>query len=582
MARAERNAAQTRTAELEREVERLKDEVDANGLSWKEIAEAESMQRAQACAELGTAKAELERLKGEFATHRCRTCGAGWRLNPADPKHYPPPHPFAGETFTLFATTSCPACEGNTVAACEVLPGWYAEVERLKAEMASVSAELDLPPTIRPAEGEIRRMLDGWKAALAEVERLRGKLVLADGRDAGEWRAETQRLSAELEQLKQAFALVDLERGQLEYRLTEPIEGISPGPVYTLADVDRIEVARGRPYERLRATVAEVERLRAELQGSDSGMTVALREVVERQRDACAKRAFAENENACAVCRGNVALRVASTPLVTEREVQRHAECIGNEVHQLHAQLAVSIASANKWRRRASSAEGEVERLSCEAAAKELSYWRLETEEERAARLQNFEAAHRANCFAVDSVEHVHAAARAEVQRLSSVHAAACRAADPKPTPPVDVPNLTRPTPPERPRAKHVEQPMPVGNGREVFRTAIAECPSESLREALKAREAIGIERYGTTLRTHNGRDAVRDLLEELADAYVYATQAGMEAGEPPPDHLLRAVRWALVEAWRSLEEHEYCRQPRAHEASPTVVEFVGLTGGAS
>lgn len=156
-----------------------------------------------------------------------------------------------------------------------------------------------------------------------------------------------------------------------------------------------------------------------------------------------------------------------------------------------------------------------------------------------------------------------------------AAHWLSTRAADPKPTPPVDVPNIGQPdlgwgevchdceelTCECSERNRHVEQPMPTGNGVEVFRVAIADCPSVSLAEALKAREAIGIERYGTTLRTHNGRDVVRDLREELADAYVYATQAGMEAGEPPPDHLLSSVHWALVEAWRALEEHERRRR---------------------
>lgn len=58
-----------------------------------------------------------------------------------------------------------------------------ADVERerdtLKAECASISAEFDLPPAIRPAEGEIRRMRKGWKDALAEVERLKAELAQA-------------------------------------------------------------------------------------------------------------------------------------------------------------------------------------------------------------------------------------------------------------------------------------------------------------------------------------------------------------------------------------------------------------------
>ncbi len=42
-------------------------------------------------------------------------------------------------------------------------------------------------------------------------------------------------------------------------RLTSEVPGLSPGPAYTAADVDAIERHRGRPYERLRATVAKAD-----------------------------------------------------------------------------------------------------------------------------------------------------------------------------------------------------------------------------------------------------------------------------------------------------------------------------------
>jgi hypothetical protein len=42
-------------------------------------------------------------------------------------------------------------------------------------------------------------------------------------------------------------------------------------------------------------------------------------------------------------------------------------------------------------------------------------------------------------------------------------------------------------------------------------------------------RSRIGLERYGTTLKTNNGRDALIDVYEELLDAYVYAVQHLME-----------------------------------------------------
>lgn len=41
----------------------------------------------------------------------------------------------------------------------------------------------------------------------------------------------------------------------------------------------------------------------------------------------------------------------------------------------------------------------------------------------------------------------------------------------------------------------------------------------------LRTRKQLGIERYGTALQAHNGRDALRDLYEELLDACIYVKQ---------------------------------------------------------
>jgi hypothetical protein len=45
----------------------------------------------------------------------------------------------------------------------------------------------------------------------------------------------------------------------------------------------------------------------------------------------------------------------------------------------------------------------------------------------------------------------------------------------------------------------------------------------------IAAREALGVSRYGTPLQAFNGRDALRDILEELLDASVYVKQAMVE-----------------------------------------------------
>jgi hypothetical protein len=47
----------------------------------------------------------------------------------------------------------------------------------------------------------------------------------------------------------------------------------------------------------------------------------------------------------------------------------------------------------------------------------------------------------------------------------------------------------------------------------------------------MAARREVGIERYGTPLQPHNGRDALRDLYEELLDAVAYTRQLIEERG---------------------------------------------------
>jgi hypothetical protein len=41
----------------------------------------------------------------------------------------------------------------------------------------------------------------------------------------------------------------------------------------------------------------------------------------------------------------------------------------------------------------------------------------------------------------------------------------------------------------------------------------------------VEARKAFGLKKYGTLLQAHNGRDALRDLYDELLDAIVYVRQ---------------------------------------------------------
>lgn len=60
----------------------------------------------------------------------------------------------------------------------------------------------------------------------------------------------------------------------------------------------------------------------------------------------------------------------------------------------------------------------------------------------------------------------------------------------------------------------------------------------------LQARTAAGIVTYGTPLQTHNGRNALRDLYEELVDALQYSKQVDLEG---PHSFPYSSVYWEVM-----------------------------------
>ena len=74
-------------------------------------------------------------------------------------------------------------------------------------------------------------------------------------------------------------------------------------------------------------------------------------------------------------------------------------------------------------------------------------------------------------------------------------------------------------------RARPGDQPLPVPNdGPDIQSLVVAD---------LLARRHLGIERYGTPLQPGNGRDALRDLYEELVDSVCYLKQLLVERDTP-------------------------------------------------
>lgn len=67
-----------------------------------------------------------------------------------------------------------------------------------------------------------------------------------------------------------------------------------------------------------------------------------------------------------------------------------------------------------------------------------------------------------------------------------------------------------------------IEQPAPQNSDKSVEVYA-------ELMNHFAQRKVKGLEAYGTTLKTHNGRDALRDALDEATDLCMYLMQAIME-----------------------------------------------------
>jgi len=70
-------------------------------------------------------------------------------------------------------------------------------------------------------------------------------------------------------------------------------------------------------------------------------------------------------------------------------------------------------------------------------------------------------------------------------------------------------------------------QPMPKPGSTNVTPRAREDFPRR-----LDARERKGVETYGTTLQTFNGRDATEDTLDELIDAYQYVVQIKIQTAQ--------------------------------------------------
>lgn len=77
------------------------------------------------------------------------------------------------------------------------------------------------------------------------------------------------------------------------------------------------------------------------------------------------------------------------------------------------------------------------------------------------------------------------------------------------------------------PKLREGDQQLPVPNKE-------PDIQSQVIKDIVERRE-VGIQRYGTALQPHNGRDALRDAYEEAIDLAMYLKQLIVERDSPPP-----------------------------------------------
>lgn len=136
------------------------------------------------------------------------------------------------------------------------------------------------------------------------------------------------------------------------------------------------------------------------------------------------------------------------------------------------------------------------------------------------------------------------------------------------------------------------EQPMPRPNSAPSVQAAV--------RADLEVREQVGVERYGTPLQPHNGRDALRDAYEEALDLACYLRQALIERDGAPStsqplafvaslESIVRLKQWSSEDwSWRCSVGSNYvvesCKYDHAadsrDDATRQAVEHLGGVHG--
>lgn len=121
--------------------------------------------------------------------------------------------------------------------------------------------------------------------------------------------------------------------------------------------------------------------------------------------------------------------------------------------------------------------------------------------------------------------------------------------------------------------AKIVDQPPPVQNDRASIQDLVI--------ADMEERKRIGMQRYGTLLKPHNGRDALVDLYQEILNAAQYVRQEIEERNdhaaaerEKVVEYLDRVGFHGLAQDIRDCRHHDTIPAPPSEDMEPERLEF--------
>lgn len=99
-------------------------------------------------------------------------------------------------------------------------------------------------------------------------------------------------------------------------------------------------------------------------------------------------------------------------------------------------------------------------------------------------------------------------------------------------------------------------------------------CVQDLVIEAMQESKRVGVERYGQTLRTFNGRRGFQDVHDEIRDLFVYLTQVKAESGAARED-LITVVQQAFRKEHQKVYEDDTQRPDLATLAVDRIMGWV-------